>query len=238
MPASRCDIPVHSTAYVLERDAHNRVLSTAPRIRPLTKTKMDVIAKYKQYMRNRSGCRNVSLIYKSPCALSTADYYAMIRSAENLFFVIAIGDSQVIYYWKKPTMLNGLNLITNNYTDDCEYIIEYDTLQKTELMFQKVCLYNEIRKKALQTAVFIKGECQQIPEPFTYDELDLTAFPDTAKISNTSIRMETNDLFRVEAYMEDGTENIMTIKKTGSVFENCGVTTEFDCKLYVFKAFN
>ena len=149
VPASRCDIPVHSTAYVLERDAHNRVLSTAPRITPLTKTKMDVIAKYRQYMRNRSGCRNVSLIYKSPCALSTADYYAMIRSAENLFFVIAIGDSQVIYYWKKPTMLNGLNLITNNYTDDCEYIIEYDTLQKTELMFQKVCLYNEIRKKAL-----------------------------------------------------------------------------------------
>lgn len=189
-------------------------------------------------MINRSGCKNIELIYKSPCNLSNSDYYKLIDSSDNLFFVIAIGNSQVLYYWKKPKKLNGLNLIVNGCTDDCEYIIEYDTLQKTQLMLQKVCIYNNIKKKAVQTGVFIRGECQQIPEPFTYDELQLTSFPDTIKISNTSIHISLNELFSVEAIQGDGILNTMTITSKESIFNVGGLITKFDCTFYVFKAFN
>lgn len=199
---------------------------------------MDIIARYKKYMRNRSGCKYIKLIYNHPGNLSNSDYYNMINGSDNLFFVIAIGDSQVLYYWKKSRKIDGLNLIVNSCTDDCEYIIEYDTLKKTQLMVQKVCIYNDIKRKSIQTGVFIKGECQQLPEPFTYDELKLTSFPDTIKESNTSIHLNSNDLFRMEAMPDDGILNTMTISRNGSVLNVGGMTTKFDCKFYVFKAFN
>ena len=90
---------------------------------------MDIIRRYSRYMKHRSGCNKVQMIYMPSDRVSKLDYYTMISVADNLFFVIEIGESQVLYYWKAPVILTGLNMITNRYTDDCEYIADYDTIR-------------------------------------------------------------------------------------------------------------
>lgn len=200
---------------------------------------MDIIKRYRQYMLNRSLCTNVQLVYESPGYMpNSRDYYTLVRDSENLFFVIKIGDSEVLYYWKKPIKIDGMDILFNRYTEDCEYITEYDEASCINERIKKIELINRIKQKGTQTGVFIQGCSQTMPEPFTYDELELTSFPDTMTRSYTSINISMKELFHAESMMEDGIMNNMTITETGSMLNIGGIVTRFNCTLYVFKAFN
>lgn len=198
---------------------------------------MDIIRRYSRYMKHRSGCNKVQMIYMPSDRVSKLDYYTMISVADNLFFVIEIGESQVLYYWKAPVILTGLNMITNRYTDDCEYIADYDTIRNRHNKVEKMNILSKIKQKATQTGVFIRGREQTMPELFTYDDIDITAFPDTIKEACTSINMGCNELFRMEAVSSDGILSVLKIRRDGSFLDICGSETKIDTKLYVFRAF-
>ena len=191
----------------------------------------------------RSGCNKVNLVYESPDYLPDKEsYYDLFDNTENIFFVIRIGNSEVLYFWKKPTLICDMNIIANSFTDDCERITEYDMINtrsdNSSDYLRKLKVYREIKKKAVQTGVFIKGCSQEMPEPFTYETMDLISFPETMKESYISINMRLHEIFHAESTDSDGILSNMTVTQSEAFLNVGGIITKFNCTLYVFKAFN
>lgn len=197
---------------------------------------MDIIDHYGPYMMNRSGCNRIVLAYRSDRYFSKTDYYNTFKRSTNLFFVVEIGDSQMLYYWKKPSLVLGVNTIFNSYTDDGEYIIDCDLIQYNAINL--ISAIGNIKKKSIQTGVLLKGTCQELPEAFTYNDITLDSFPDVLKQSVISINRSRCELFHAECINDDGIMNSMTIKKHCSFIDIGGTVTDFKCTLYIFMGVN
>ena len=142
----------------------------------------------------------------------------------------------MLYYWKKPQLVLGINTIFNSYTDDGEYIIDCDLIQYNATNL--ISALSNIKKKSVQTGVLLKGTCQELPEAFTYNDITLDAFPDALKQSVISINRSKGELFHAECINDDGIMNTMTIKKNCSFIDIGGTVTDFKCTLYIFMGIN
>lgn len=191
---------------------------------------------YRSYFLNRSNCQSVGIIYSNTNPMiTTKEYYDLIIDNTNLFFIITIGSSSVVYFWKKAKK-NSLGLIYNACDDDCQPIYEYINVDSIALDTTKMNLFNRIlTSKGKQNGVLIKGTTMYLPDPFTYDELILDSFPIDLLQCHCKINTFSRDLFVLETTSDNGIVIELHIGRScyiniGGVFSDC------ECELTVLKA--
>lgn len=204
---------------------------------------MEIITRYHMYMKNRSNSRLFKILYNSrdvnDVLKPVNEYYSEIKGLSKLFFVVEIGSSRVVYYWNGMNIDNDLNLYYNSYNDDCQRICDYDKLEEIKNKLNRIRLFNKIiESQGIQTAVFIDGSSQEMPEPFTYDELQLNSFPNTLIESFTKINVVNNELFRIESCSKEGIWTKLSIYKDESRLFVGGLDTIVPCNFYVIKGFD
>ena len=172
-------------------------------------------------------------MYSSDKDINFSDYKRLLFNKSNLFFILSIGDSIVSYYWKN-CHINQFGIMYNSYTDDCEYINEFDELCYfcTSDMLTK---FNNLqRHKSRQSPVFLKGYSMIMPEPFTYLELNLISFPDTLLNGYTKIPNEC--LFQIQNEI-DGIYTKMSINKNKSFINIGGEINSFKSDMLIIESF-
>ena len=193
----------------------------------------NILEDYRRYFLNRSLCKYVGLLYNSEKGLINSHYYDMIADNINLFFVITIGECSVVYYWKHA-YCNSLGIMHNIYDDDCQLIKDYALMESFVTDTKKMNSFNRINMtKGIQTGVVLKGQPMDMPEPYTYDTLEITSFPDTLLQCCMLISPKTNELLVLKGFYEGVTTELHIGKDShvnvGGVIANC------KCSLTVFK---
>ena len=193
----------------------------------------EILEGYRRYFLNRSLCKYVGLLYNSDKGLVNSRYYNMIIDNINLFFIITIGNCSVVYYWKKAYQ-NSLGIIHNLYNDDCELIKDYALMESFVTKVKKTnSFHSTLTTKAIQTGVVLKGNPMIMPEPYTYDTLKITSFPDTLLQCCMYISPTSNELLLLKGFY-DGVTTELHIGKDSHINVG-GVIADCQCSLTVFK---
>lgn len=194
----------------------------------------EIIKKYKEYLLNRSQCNNYRIIYDNNKDLNYKEYQRLLINKNNLFFILSIGESIVTYYWKN-CHINSFGVMYNSYTDDCEYIKEFDKLYYINDDSNLYTQFNNLQRyKSRQSPVFFKGYSMIMPEPFTYLELNLISFPDT--LINGYTKIPNESLFQIQNEI-DGVYTKMTIFKEKSFINIGGEINNFKTNFRVIECY-
>ena len=193
----------------------------------------EIIRLYINYLRNRSNCREYKILYNNE-SIEHDSYVNLLKNEKNLFFIIRIGETVIVYYWKECKM-NRMNILYNTYTDDGIYINEYDDLEEIDNNLVLIDSFNKLQlKKSVQTPVILRGEIMEMPEPFTYNEIKVKAFPNN--LLNGCTRINNRSLFEIESKI-DGIHVKMSINYNSSFLNVGGIIDKFKSNLLIIQTY-
>ena len=210
-----------------------------------------IIERYYKYFKHRSNCNRFDIIFSSNGRdlLNLNDYYKIIEHNKDLFFIITIENTTIVYYWKENYSYNGY--IFNLYNDDGQYIKEYNDFANNKIVNynddymnkkRKYCTFTSLlNDKGIQTCVILKGDLMKMPDPFYIEdksELKLTGFPNTLLEGIPKINKFSNDYFEIENSNNLGILTKLIIGKNENIISLGGLTNTFKCDFTILKGRN
>lgn len=122
----------------------------------------------------------------------------------------------------------------NSYTDDCEYIEEYDQMNylNSKELLQEFNFLQHLKSR--QNPVFFKGNSMIMPEPYSYLELNLLSFPNT--LLNGYTKISNNCLFQIQNDF-NGIFTKMSILKDKSYINIGGIVDKFKSEMMIIESF-